>query len=196
MSALFSALIPTRTRPAGLMRTVQSLIAHVDDPASMQIILRIDDDDKETIQALRDNPELGRLDCFIGSRYSGYDSMGKFVSEIANLSTAPWVFLIDDDAEVTGDTKIDTELAKVPQGNGNVATCEYYKMNHSLYRAATPVGMFVPTNAWKQFGYEICCSPVDMFWHQLFVADNKWKVNLLNGLTYVHDWKGMAHHYE
>ena len=185
--------MPTRGRPNGIRKTIKSLNEHVSDPSSMEIILRVDDDDEETKAML---PELdGKIKYRIGSRYLGYDSMGTFVSEISDLSNAPWVFLIDDDATVIGNGKIDVELVKVIQGNGNVCVCEYYKLNQSVYRGALPVGMFVPTNAWKQFGYEKCLSPVDQFWTQLFVKDFKWKLNLLSGLTYEHDWKGMAHHF-
>jgi len=190
---LFSALMPTRGRPNGIRKTIKSLNEHVADPSSMEIILRVDDDDEETKAMLHELD--GKIKYRIGSRYLGYDSMGTFVSEISDLSNAPWVFLIDDDATVVGNGKIDVELVKVLQGNGNVCVCEYYKLNQSVYRGALPVGMFVPTNAWKQFGYEVCNSPVDQFWTQLFVKDNKWKLNLLAGLTYEHDWKGMAHHF-
>jgi len=153
----------------------------------------VDDDDEETKSMLSDFN--GQAKYHIGPRYRGYDSMGEFVSEIADLSNAPWVFLIDDDAIVSGDAKIDVELGKLTQGNGNVCVCEYYKLNHSVYRGALPVGMFVPTNAWKQFGYEICRAPVDLFWTNLFVKDNKWKLNLLAGLTYEHNWEGLGHHF-
>ena len=190
---LFSALMPTRGRPDGIRKTIKSLNEHVADPESMEIILRVDDDDEETKSMLSELDS--KIKYHIGSRYLGYDSMGAFVSEISDLSKAPWVFLIDDDAIVNGDAKIDLELGNVPQGNGNVCVCEYYKLNHSIYRGALPVGMFVPTNAWKQFGYEICRAPVDLFWTNLFVKDNKWKLNLLAGLTYEHNWEGLGHHF-
>ena len=187
MSLIVSALIPTRKRVKRLINTLASLRACCDDPDSMEILLRVDDDDLETIFHLPKLTDEFGVRVQVGPRNKGYDSMGEFITELSDLALAPWVFIIDDDATVEG-CGFDRQLRKVSLTDHHVATCEFYKLNQSVYRGALPVGMIVPNKCWNLYSIGIVYSPVDEFLRGLLVNDHGWKVDLLPGLTYHHEW--------
>ncbi len=186
MSLIVSALIPTRGRVMRLIKTLGSLRQACDDPDTLEILLRVDDDDKATIAALPEIVHEFGARVHIGPRNLGYDSMGVFITELSDLALAPWVFIIDDDATVIG-KGMDSKLKAVPLTN-HVAVCEFYKLNQSVYRAALPVGMFVPNKCWKQYGFEMLGSPVDEFLRGMLITEHKWNLSLLHELTYFHEW--------
>ncbi len=187
MSLIVSACIPTRGRVLRLIKTLGSLRQSCDDPDTLEILLRVDDDDKATIAALPEIVNEFGVRFHIGPRNLGYDSMGEFVTELSDLALAPWIFIIDDDAVVVG-KGMDTKLKAVSLTDRHVAVCEYYKLNQSVYRAALPVGMFVPNKCWNQYGRNRLESPVDEFLRSLLISDHGWKLSLLPGMTYFHEW--------
>ncbi len=185
MSLICSACIPTRKRVPQLIKTIESILGARDDEDSVEILLRVDDDDDETISQLEVLRCRFGVKWHIGPRGSGYDNMGQFITELSDMAKAPWIFIIDDDATIHG-RGLDTKLRTVP--SGHVAVCEFYKLNHSVYRGALPVGMFVPNKCWNEYGRDKLCSPVDEFLRGLLVNDNKWGLSLLPNLTYFHEW--------
>ena len=97
------------------------------------------------------------------------------------------ILVVDDDATVEG-CGLDRQLRKVPLAEHHVAVCEFYKLNQSVYRGSLPVGMFVPNKCWNLYSIGILYSPVDEFLQTLLINDHGWKLDLLPGLTYHHEW--------
>ncbi len=184
---LVSALIPTRCRPDRLRKTIQSLRDTAYNPDAIEYCLRIDDDDQQTIESLHGLNKDFNVRSVIGPRHTGYFSMGQFVTEIADISTGTWNFLIDDDCWLEG-KGWDTQLKAVPT-TGWVSQAEFYHLGHSKYGSGScgPVGMFVPNQCWKQFGYDQCQGPVDLFWQNVLIKENHWQTRLLRDIIYRHD---------
>ncbi len=193
MSLIVSACIPTRGRVLRLIKTLGSLRQSCDDPDTLEILLRVDDDDKATIASLPEIVNEFGARVHIGPRKLGYESMGEFVTELSDLALAPWIFIIDDDAVVVG-KGMDTKLKAVSLTDHHVAVCEYYKLNQSVYRAALPVGMFVPNKCWNLYDFKILESPVDEFLKKLLIDNYNWKLSLLPSMTYFHEWDDETMH--
>ena len=73
-----SVLVPTRRRVARLQRLLDSWHATVTDPASAELLFRIDDDDQESKQFLQDYPHC----VLTGPRLQGYRSLPQFFEQL------------------------------------------------------------------------------------------------------------------
>jgi len=183
---LVSALIPTRARPERLKRTMQSLIDNALNPERIEFCLRVDDDDKATIEYLYHftNPRIKRT---IKPRV-GYNYMGAMVQDCVDLATGTWVFLIDDDCMIEG-KGWDEKLAMI-KPDGNYAQCEFYHLGGSRYGSGScgPVGMILPNGSWV--GHEVSeplglTGIADNFFRDVAVKAG-WKLNLLKNVFYCH----------
>lgn len=195
---LCSAIIPTRRRVERLRKTIGSLKQTASRPQDIEVVVRVDSDDSQTIAQI---PALDNglgVKAVIGPRLSGYRSMGQFVTEAVDVAAGKWVFLIDDDAWLEGQGW-DDQLRSVPM-SGYIAQAEFYHLGESRYGSGScgPVGMFVPNKCWEPLGYQAMASPVDQFWHDLLVKMNGWQTVLLRGITYRHNRDGedeLKNHY-
>lgn len=104
---LVSVLLPSRGRPQGMLHTISSLIVRSDNPHSMEILLRLDDDDVESHKAAEYiNDVFGntvRIRTIIGPRGEGYRAFHKFVEELCAVARGDFLLLFNDD------TVMDTE---------------------------------------------------------------------------------------
>lgn len=113
---LVSVLLPSRGRPQELLHAVSSLIARCDNPACVEILIRLDDDDdsgaQDTVGWLQGMfGETTAIERMTGPRRGGYDSLHEFVDEMCAIARGDFLFLFNDD--LTMDTEgWDTEIAR------------------------------------------------------------------------------------
>lgn len=107
-----SVMIPTRNRmipnydpefpkQGGLLNTLESLFVNTEDKDKVEIILRIDDDDKNTLDnlhLLEKYNEAFDFRILKGNRYGGYIHMYKFINEMAEIAKGEFLFSFNDDA--------------------------------------------------------------------------------------------------
>lgn len=112
---LVSVLLPSRGRPQGLLHAASSLIVRCDNPACIEILIRLDDDDSESqdtagwLQSVFG--ETTAIKVITGPRRGGYDSLHEFVEEMCAVARGDFLFLFNDD--LTMDTEgWDTEIAR------------------------------------------------------------------------------------
>lgn len=92
---IVSVMIPTRGRPDKLIRAVQSLQSNAKDIDRIEIILRVDEDDKATLAMLNSTP-LG-VKALVGSRKEGYFSLHEHILDMARVAKGRWLMSFNDD---------------------------------------------------------------------------------------------------
>lgn len=182
---LLAVLIPTRKRFDRLVKAIQS-VKETTDADNIEIWLRVDRDDTETVEQipmmLRVEPNLRVL---IGDRLDGYASLCCFYQELSYLCYAKWVFIMNDDITVEGNGW-DKQLATIPT-DGVIVWPEFMQWNNSKYPSGSGyVCPIVPTRCWEKFGVKDLGNPVDMHLIGLLRDQQKWRVELLNGMTVNH----------
>lgn len=198
-----SVLIPSRARPERLEKAVRSILDTACDPSSVEVIIRIDDDDPDTTRAIERLRELGAR-VLVGARRMGYASLADFYTEMAEAASAPWIWIMNDDAWIEDDraTRIanwrwgsptirswDSQLLLLGSSDTVMVQPEIYQLGGSAY-PHTAGGPFpiVPNGCWKRYGLtriENHC--VDTWLHELLVRDNGWRTYFLEGIRVVHD---------
>jgi len=108
--------MPTRNDYAMLVKALQSIKDTASDFSKVEILLRIDDDDKERIDRIPELEAQFNVKTFIGPRGSGYNNMCTFLDDLAKMATGKWSWLFDDDAYIEGDWQ------KQPVGQSHPAT--------------------------------------------------------------------------
>lgn len=113
---IISVIVPTRKRTALLHDMLRSLEMTASETGNhVEVILRLDYDDDETLAYLRD----WRFPFIVGPRYDGYATLGRLINEAARLSHADLVLVVNDDVEFVTqdwDQKLVAEAAKYPDG--------------------------------------------------------------------------------
>lgn len=99
---LVSVLIPTRNRVNRLQETLQSFISTSSDINSIEFVLKIDDDDLDTIDfvsKLEASFNL-RIKKIISPRGAGYSDLHIFSNRSAQIANGDWLFIFNDDAKM------------------------------------------------------------------------------------------------
>jgi len=121
-----SVVIPTRNRPALVMRAVQSVIAQT--LSDIEIIVVIDGDDgitETTLQKLVDP----RLRIFVLPENGGASAARNFGASVA---TAPWIAFLDDDDEMLPERlAIQHRVATMSQAKYPLIVCRTYMQTNS-----------------------------------------------------------------
>ena len=98
---MISVLVVTRKRIKCLRAFFDSIQETCNSIKNLEVLVRIDDDDIETVQFVenyrRDSELLIRT--VIGKRGKGYADMDKMVDELCQISTGDILFLLNDDAQ-------------------------------------------------------------------------------------------------
>lgn len=97
---LVSVLIPTRGRVPHLLRAIDSLVSLAEDKKNLEFIFKVDDDDKETIDACKKLETLIVCKTIISPRGRGFHEMHEWVNQMCAYATGDWLFLFNDDAKV------------------------------------------------------------------------------------------------
>ncbi len=99
MQYMVSVLLPTRGRFDALLKSVVSLYNKASNPNSIQLLLRFDEDDLDSIQRISELDNITtNYKYIIGERYEGYFSLDKFVNELCEISDGKFLLLWNDDA--------------------------------------------------------------------------------------------------
>lgn len=181
---LVSLMIPSRKRVKSLMNTLDN-VTGTSTSDDFQIVMRFDEDDKESIAAI---PEIEgdfprHCKCYVGPRYGGYTALDKhFYCELEQHSNSTWVWIGGDDMVVDGDWL--GELRKVPT-HGFIVQPEISKLGGSTYpRAEAQAYPIFPRFCWKQYQDSFPC-PFDINGH-LLLKKNGWETWFLEGVTMWH----------
>jgi GT2 family glycosyltransferase len=160
---LCSILLPTRSRPERLRETVESFYAH-GEFGKFEMLLAIDFDDDASFAAtslLAD--EFPDLKVFRGERRSGWPDLNIRYTELAKQSSAPWVWMMNDDCLVHGNWI--SALKGCPSG---LVHPEIYRIGQSVYRHDATGGFpIVPNGVWREYGYPGIQHPPDTFLNDL-----------------------------
>lgn len=100
---LVSVILPTRHRKVGLCTAIDSIYSLAKDKSNVEFLLKIDDDDTESIKVYETLQKLINIRAWITPRGNGYLDMHKWVNELSlNWAKGDWVFLTNDDAVLSG----------------------------------------------------------------------------------------------
>ena len=91
-----SVMLPTRGRPEALRKSLASLLDHAEDAASVEILLGIDSDDRQTIEAFLDMEPNVRAVILppLGYRVA----IKEYCNRLAAIAAGKWLLLWNDDA--------------------------------------------------------------------------------------------------
>ncbi len=97
-----SVLLPSRGRFTALKNCIDDLIDKSHSTDNFEILIRIDNDDTETIQRLHDLP-YNKVSIFIiiGDRLGGYADLHVYINELCAISKGRFLFLYNDDSKIS-----------------------------------------------------------------------------------------------
>lgn len=172
---LCSILIPTRARTNKLRNAIKSIFDHASG-RDFEVLLRVDDDDKETKQVLGYLTGQYKLRVITGP-HIGWSQIDPMLTELSDQSTGTWVWLFNDDGVVVSG-KWDAELAKVPT-TGFIVQPELFQLGNSVYRMAEAQAFpIVPRNCWREFGLATIPHCADTALHSLLTSHG-WKTHFM-----------------
>jgi hypothetical protein len=99
---LISVIGATRGRVEGLKKALDSFYSKCSHPESLEFTFRIDNDDVDTISAVKTFP-YPNLVTVIGDRLDGYGSLHTFSNEVCRISKGDLIFFCADDDEMLTD---------------------------------------------------------------------------------------------
>ncbi len=102
---LVSILLPTRKRVSLLCESVDSLFSLAIDHSRLELIVKVDDDDKETIKVVSEWAARPKspVRMIVSPRGNGYHDMHLWVNEMSKMARGDWLIVWNDDAKmVTG----------------------------------------------------------------------------------------------
>lgn len=179
---LVSVIMPTRSGSHdSLRKAVRSILdAPGTNKDDLEILLRIDDDDRERVAPAQEMLD-GHGTCVIGPRGKGYNDMGIFVDDLVKIADSRWCWLVDDDAWVEGPWY--SELSRY--ACDCAVNSQYYLLGKSRYENGArggPVGLIIPTEVARSLKTPY---PVDQVWLEV-VMQKGWRCNQMQGVSYHH----------
>lgn len=102
---LISILIPTRRRVKLLKECLDSINNKTQDKSLVEILLKIDTDDQETIDFIKQYEPTSSIEIkyIITDRKNGYGSLDEHMNHLASLSEAEFLLGLNDDIEMVTD---------------------------------------------------------------------------------------------
>lgn len=98
---LVSILLPTRSRLQGLLTAVDSLWSLAKNKSNIEFIFKVDDDDKDTINAINKISSLiPNCKKIVSPRGRGYLDLHKWINQMCSIASGDWLFLFNDDARM------------------------------------------------------------------------------------------------
>lgn len=216
-----SVLIPSRARPDRLLKAIRSVwsTAAPAPRSDIEVLVRLDTDDTTAItpdpatgRTLIDTLEAEGVRVLVGERGRGYNEHVSFYVELSAIATAPWIWIMNDDAHVArtldivpptdpiyrqrrtrwdaawvlGKTWLE-QLRHMP-ATGVIVQAEMYKLGGSAYfdseGSAFPI---VPRDAWKHVGVTHPEGPLDAWLDRVLRTNNGWRTKFLVGVATVHE---------
>lgn len=93
-------MIPTRNRVSLLKECLDSLNKATSDPSLVELLVKADDDDIETIRFLNSYTSILPLKIAISPRKNGYGSLHEHYDSLAKISEAEFLMVFNDDIEM------------------------------------------------------------------------------------------------
>ncbi len=182
-----SVLIPSRCRPDGLRRTIESVKASA-FTVDYEILVRLDADDPAVFAVVEEWRGDPLVRVFVGPRCNGYESLNSvFYKELEARARGDWCWIMNDDAVLVGEDW-DVKLAKVPAA-GFIVQPEVEQLNDSVYPRNDCTGFPIyPRLIWKTLGMPDYPDPCDAVLPP-FLLERGWKTHFLDGIT-VHHQRG------
>lgn len=178
-------LLPTRARPDRLHATLRSVFETVVDITAIEILLRLDDDDRAMLDRLQEFRAYPRLRIITGPRGRGYAALGDFYHELARATNSPWLWMMNDDAIITG-RGWDEKLKSVPT-TGFIVQPWLHQLGASKYYGdeggAFPI---FPNHSWAGY-WDTFEDPLDTKIDDLLRKRLGWKTHFLPDIGVVHD---------
>ncbi len=141
-----SILIPSRNRCQSLQESIHSYIETANEPDRVEIIVRLHDDDEDTIAWARMHPS--RIRFVIGDSADGYASMSEFLNCIAAVSNGDWLWGASDDGRMhtSGWDKMLMERLAEPRSaclllKSSFPGSQFSTITRGFYRALGHAGM-------------------------------------------------------
>ena len=201
---LCAIILPSRARPDRLLKTLESVRATIDNPLYTEILIRLDDDDQESLARRNEFehpdprtvvPSLmlselkgkwPRTRVIVGPRGRGYGDLHKMYGELAAATEASWLWMMNDDAVIVGQGW-DKQLYELPT-TGLLVQPETYQLGFSRY-ANSEGGAFpiFPNNCWLPEWQDGPENPLDVAIDELLRKRRGWKTHFLPGIEVVHD---------
>lgn len=181
-----SCLIPSRARINRLFAAIHTIRESAADQNSFEILLRLDEDDADSLKYRATLEQFSNVRIFIGPRHQGYQSLETiFYTELAAIAKGAWCWFLLDDV-IFGGRDWDRKLAQVPT-KGFIVQPEIFRLGGSTYRNSEG-GNFpcAPTKSWERFGWNRVERPVDLELDILLRIKNGWKTHFLSGITCWH----------
>ncbi len=100
---LISVILPSRGRIEFLLQTLNSLIDKCDDINNIEILVKVDDDDTETINGLKSYDKFNFITMVVSGRKNGYASLNEFYNELYEKSSGEFIFCANDDMTIITD---------------------------------------------------------------------------------------------
>tara|TARA_R100000005_G_scaffold96189_1_gene81279 strand:+ start:836 stop:1642 length:807 start_codon:yes stop_codon:yes gene_type:complete len=100
---LLTVAIPTRKRIEHLLETLESIKDNTKDKSRIEIIIRADNDDEETLENLHRVEEYNKhfdMNFIIDERWGGYADMDKILNQCFNQSKGEFFLALNDDCVV------------------------------------------------------------------------------------------------
>ena len=97
MTPFVSFQIPTYRRMDRLPACLESILGKANNPQDVEILLRVTDTDRETMDAIPLLLKMGNVKALVGPRKNGYSSLTEYHDEIAQISTGEWLWQWNDD---------------------------------------------------------------------------------------------------
>lgn len=147
--AVITVMIPTRGRREELQASISSLLSNASNPASVEILIRIDDDERYNDYYVGEPQQIRVLQ---GERH-GYRHLHRYYNEMAAQAQGEWLMLWNDDAymeEPEWDKKIRNAGSGLqvlnPTGNLNV----FPIIHKSVYELLGHISQQAHTDTWIQ----------------------------------------------
>lgn len=97
---LVSILLPTRGRPHFLYGALDSLFTLAHRPDQLEVLLKVDEDDKETQEACHHISTKFPVRVFVSPRGRGYLDIHLWQNQMTEYATGDWIFIFNDDARM------------------------------------------------------------------------------------------------
>ncbi len=95
---LVSVLLPTRGRTKGLHDALASLLNRAHDRSKVEVILKLDDDDTESIEFAKTLEWAAPIKVMVSPRGAGYWHVHHWLVDMAGHATGDWLLNWSDDA--------------------------------------------------------------------------------------------------
>ena len=190
---LVSVCYPTRGRIENLKRCIDSVLSTVTKPERIEHVLRVDNDDQETLDALKEivpsiHTRGSTIKVLSGPRIPGdfARAFAAMFTECCNRAKGRWIFQLSSDCGVMPESKgWDDDLAQVVQEKvlvspgANLYRGQRYTWKLENHAWHTAHFLIMENHWWRKFGLADCPYPVDTM-----------TLNLLTGAG----WRGVRHH--